>query len=152
MHKPPPEPQPLSLTIRDLALKVPTVVALLAIAGVLGLATSSAYRLAVPEAPPPLEQQWTGGSGNVATMTADVVRRTLPDPDPRQRRPPCDPDVGEEAINGACWIRLSVEKCNTQKAFEHNGKCYWRALRPEPLPRSPTSGEGRPVGVAGGAE
>lgn len=155
MHKPT-EPSPLRFSIRGMVVTVPqavivpvTMLVLLAFSGLLGLATSSAYHLAVPEVQPPLEQRWTAGTGSVATMTANLVRGELPRPDPRQRKPPCAEKIGEEAINGWCWLQLAVRppcpKDPDAYAWEHNGKCYAYALRAAGLP---TSGESRPLGVA----
>lgn len=152
MPKPPEqphEPAPILLSLRDLTLKIPTVVGLLAVAIVLGVPLGLTYRAGQMEAvPAPTEQRWTASSGLSVAVAAMALRGALPGPDPRQKRAPCDAEVAEEEIGGVCWIRLDVEKCNAKKAYPINGKCYWRALRPEPLPREPTSGEGRPLGVA----
>lgn len=151
MHRPPPpEPRPLSLTVRDLALTVPTVVAMLLVAGLLGLPFALTYQAgqdSAPQAGP--EQRWTAGTGTMASLSMAVVRGALPPADPRQRRPPCLERIGEEAFNGVCWLRLDVRppcpKDLEAYAWEHNGKCYAYALKPAGLP---TSGEGRPLGVA----
>jgi hypothetical protein len=60
----------------------------------------------------------------------------LPDGVETQRKPPCDPDA-EASIGGWCWIPLDAKPCPKGKAFEHEGKCYLRALR---AARAPTTG------------
>lgn len=94
-------------------------------------------------------QQWTTDLS--PRVLAAVLPGTLPGPDPRQKKPPCVTKLGEEAINGWCWLRLDVRPPCPQDpdayAFEHGGKCYGRALRAEKVP---TTGEPRPSNVAGG--
>lgn len=151
---PPLRPQSIVIAVKDLRARVP-------VAAVVALAVLVSPGLAYLVAPNPAdaastvqqsvvitpEQNFTAGAG-MATFALASVRGALPPPDPRQKVAPCDTDVGEEEIGGVCWIRLAVDKCNAQKAYPHNGKCYWRALRPEKLPRNPTSGEPRPLGIA----
>jgi hypothetical protein len=85
----------------------------------------------------------------VASVAFAAVRGALPPPDPRQRKPPCALDMGEEEIGEVCWIRLDVDPpCPAGKAWERKGKCYARVLEVKALPRDPTSGEPRPLGVA----
>lgn len=153
MNKPPPhEPHPpLSLTIRDLVFKVPTVVALLAVGGLFGVPLSLAYRAGqeAPVEPRPTEQFWTAGTGAVASMGLNVALGALPAPDIRQRRPPCNDAMGEQEFDGVCWIWLGKPPpCPAGQAWERGGRCYARVLEVKPLPREPTSGEGRPLGVA----
>jgi hypothetical protein len=150
MPKSPPPMRPLAVSIVVSRLHVIVPVAAVA---ALALVLTPGLALLLLQPPPglleaPREQRWTADTGNVASLAWAALRGVLPPPDPRQKRAPCDPEVGEEDIGGVCWIRLAVEKCPAGKAFPHNGKCYWRALRPEPLPREPTSGDGRPLGVA----
>lgn len=148
MPKTPPEPQPLRVTVRDLVVTIPTVVALLTVAGLIGLPLSLSYRSGMEAAPEPPEQRWTAGTGTAASLATLAVRGALPAPDPRQKRAPCDDELAEEEIGGVCWQRLPVAKCNEMKAFSHNGNCYLRVMKVAPLPRDPTSGDGRPLGVA----
>lgn len=156
MPPPSPEPKPAAFrfSARDvtLFLSAPSVVlvvlALSAAPGMVGAAMALMHQEAPALPPGPMDERWTAGTGSVASLSLMVVRGALPPPDPRQKRAPCDPEVGEEEFNGVCWIRLAVEKCNEKKAYPHNGKCYWRALRPAPLPREPTTGEPRPLGIA----
>jgi hypothetical protein len=58
--------------------------------------------------------------------------------------------MGEEAINGVCWLRLDIRppcpKDAEAYAFEHEGKCYAYALRAE---RPKQSGDPQLVNVAG---
>jgi hypothetical protein len=151
MNKQPPTTESLRLAVKDFVFTLPTVVALLCVAGLLGVPLGLAYRAGMGEAlpSPAVEQRWTAGTGSVASLASWVVRGALPAPDPRQRRPPCASSIGEEAINGVCWLRLDIRppcpKDPEAYAWEHNGKCYAYALKPAGLP---TSGEGRVPGVA----
>lgn len=106
-----------------------------------------------PVLPSPLEpavplQEWTVDAGTLPYF-ASVVLGRLPQPDPRQRRPPCATRMGEEAINGVCWLRLDVDPPCPQDpgatAYEHGGKCYAFALH---AARTPTSGDVYPVNLA----
>jgi hypothetical protein len=147
MRKPPPTLRPLavSIVVDGLRLYVPVAaVAVLVLALTPGLLSLLMGPAKMPATEP--EQRWTAGPG-VASMAMDVVRGALPAPDPRQRKAPCDPDV-EREVGGYCWVPIAVWPCPKGKTWEHAGKCYQRALRVEKLPRDPTSGEGRPLGVA----
>ena len=148
MPKPPEQP-PLLLS---LTMAIPTVVALLAVAGVIGLPLGWVYRAGQDSGPVPLqahqEQHWTANPGLPVAVASLAARGALPPPDPRQKPAPCDDELGEEDIGGACWQRLPVAKCNERKAFPYNGRCYLRVMQVAPLPREPTSGEGRQRGVA----
>lgn len=151
MPKPPPPVRPLavSIIIGQLKVTVPVaaiIVLVLGASGVGVLLRESPGVATLPKASP--AQRWTAGTGTMAALANAAVRGVLPPPDPRQKLAPCDSEVGEEEIEGACWLRLAVEKCNDRKAYPYKGKCYWRALRPEPLPREPTSGDGLPLGIA----
>lgn len=151
--KPPAEPKPFRLTIRELVLSIPTVVVLLGLSILAGLPLALSYRAGQADAAvtsqAPLEQRWTAGTGAVASMAPMAVRGALPPPDPRQRRPPCAAAIGEESINGVCWLRLDIRppcpKDPEAYAWEHNGKCYAYSMKAAGVP---TSGEGRPLGVA----
>lgn len=156
MPPPPLKQLPLLLVIDRFRLRVPQWVGLvvLAVAVPTGLwAGLGDSRRLPPTAPvpsptsPPMDLQ-TSTYAPYPLVMATLGR--LPDGVDTQRKPPCDPDA-EEAIGGWCWIPLAVEKCPTDKgkAFEHNGKCYLRALR---AARSPTTGEPRPFPVAGPAD
>lgn len=115
--------------------------------GVVMLWSSDTHR--APPRPPPVVdgalplQEWA--TDTVPHFLSSSIAGVLPAPDPRQRKPPCDPDM-ERAIEGACWIPVDVKPCPKGKAFEHDGQCYARALNPA---RTPTSGEPRPSNVAG---
>jgi len=88
-------------------------------------------------------QQWA--TDTVPHFISSSITGALPAPDPRQRKPPCDPDM-ERAIEGSCWIPVDVKPCPKGKAWEHEGQCYARALN---AARLPSSGEFRPSNVAG---
>jgi hypothetical protein len=147
MRKPPPPLRPLavSIVVDGLRLYVPVAaLAVLVLAATPGLLSILSTQAQAPASE--LEQRWTAGPG-VASMAVEVVRGALPSPDPRQRKAPCDPDV-EHELNGYCWVPIAVWPCPKGKTWEHAGKCYQRALRVEKLPRDPTSGEGRSLGLA----
>jgi hypothetical protein len=151
MPKPPPPFRPLavSIVVERLRIVLPiAAVALVVVALSPGLAL-----LLMPRPPPSLapamqpEEEYTSGA-HLSTFAA-LAYGALPAPDPRQRTPPCAEDVGEEEFSGACWLRLDIQPpCPAGKTWERNRKCYTRALRVEKLPREPTSGEHRTLGVA----
>lgn len=94
---------------------------------------------------PPAAQAWATDTASVLTALGTWVPGTLPPPDPRQRKPPCDPDMELEA-QGFCWVGLLVKPpCPEGKAYEHRGACYGRSIRPE---RLPTTGEPKPTPLA----
>lgn len=99
------------------------------------------------EAPVPLEE-WTADAGVVRPAIIEAVKAKLPSPAPGQKlAAQCDAELGEVAINGACWMRTDVTPpCPPKKLWEHEKIC-WR-----PIPktaRAPQSGEPlRPGGVA----
>lgn len=150
MSKPPPPLRPLavSIVLSELKIIVPVAaVAVLAVALVPGLAVLLQPPLNLPAEPK--EQRWTAGTASVASLVPSALQGALPPPDPRQRKPPCALDMGEEESGGVCWIRLDVEPpCPQGKAWERGGKCYARVLEVKAMPREPTSGEGRPLGIA----
>jgi hypothetical protein len=79
-------------------------------------------------APPMFEEALTDGK-------TPVVVRPPAKPLDWQKRPPCDADAGEEAINGACYFAAKrVPPCG--RLVEHEGSCY-RAIAK--APREPTS-------------
>jgi hypothetical protein len=151
MPKPPPPLRPLavSVVLGELRVLIPvTALAILAIALTPGLALLLQPSLQ-RHGEAPSEQAWTAGTTSVASLAWTSVRGALPPPDPRQRKPPCALDMGEEESGGVCWIRLDVEPpCPQGKAWERGGKCYARVLEVKALPREPTSGEGRTLGIA----
>jgi hypothetical protein len=148
-----PEPEPLNPVPKSpsaffLAI-IPLPIAALIIGGIVLVVHGYPSRplgeaLAVPL--PNLEQaqqEWTTAAP-VASFATMTNAGKLPAVDNRQLLAPCDPDL-YVTINGACWIPLALEKCPKGKAFEHEGKCYARALRAE---RVPQSGEPRASSVA----
>jgi hypothetical protein len=153
MLQPPPrrDPKPLRFSAERVRLTVPQFVALVGMALVIGLPLAASYlagqeSVAVRPAPAPLEEEpvpqvWATDTAPSFGMLARTLPGKLPPADPRQRRPPCDPDM-EEAIDGVCWVPLALAHCPVEKgkAFEHNGKCYGRALQPA---RVPSTGEPR---------
>lgn len=147
MSKPPPPLRPLGIAIavRDLRLFVPiAAVALL----VLGAVPSLLYAL-TPRLPPPSEeltQDWTSDTSQPLRFAAMALGKLPPDDDRRQLRAPCDTDMYVE-MDGRCWLPLALDPCPNKKgAFQHEGKCYARALKAQGIP---TSGEQpRPLGVA----
>lgn len=105
--------------------------------------------LPVPSpARPQIELQgWTADVRSTQTMVSWIIPGALPPPDPRQRRPPCEPLI-EAEIGGVCWTYLGI-KPPCGKAWQHEDKCYLRALEAVKMPRVPSTGEPRaPAGVA----
>ena len=50
-------------------------------------------------------------------------------PEKGWKRPPCDGEMAEYAINGACWTETSkTPPCG--RLYEHEGKCYRPMLAP----------------------
>jgi hypothetical protein len=154
MSKPPPPMRPLALAIvvslKDLRIVVPlAAVAVLALALAptsLALLLSSPGVQRQPVAPP---QEYTASTAPALASLASLLPGGLPLPDPRQRKPPCVEEMGEEEYTGVCWIRLDVRPpCPEGRAWERSGKCYARVLEVKPAPREPTSGERRPLGIA----
>lgn len=118
--------------------------------GAIALWASLAYapgHSAIPPTIRPTLQEYTADA-TTPLIIGTFLRAKLPAPDPRQRRPPCVVRVGEEAINGFCWLRLRIDPpCPVEdQAYEHNGGCYVAVLR---AAGPPTSRDGEiPVGVA----
>lgn len=140
---PPPKQLALSLLIERLHLKVPQWAGLVVLAVV--LPTGAWVALGDSRGTPPVGPVPTPASPPVAFQSSTasafppvlaMVGR-LPQGSETQKKPPCDPDL-EEAIGEWCWIPLDAKPCPERKAFEHNGKCYIRALR---AARAPSSGE-----------
>lgn len=55
-----------------------------------------------------------------------------------QKRPPCDVDMGETAVNGACYIVIGRSPPCGPKLIEYRGLCY-RAIAKAKTP--PVSGQ-----------
>lgn len=147
----PPDPSPLRFTITNLAVTIPTVVAMLAVAGLIGLPLGLTYRAGM-EALPGQEQLWTAGVQQLSSAASASLLGALPGPVANQRRPPCALELGEEEVGGVCWIWLGKPPpCPVGQAWERNGRCYARVLEVKRLPREPTTGEPRPGNVAGSA-
>ena len=90
-------------------------------------------------------QEYTADA--VTPFVIGALLAGLPPPDPRQRKPPCVTRVGEEAINGFCWLKLSIRPpCPAEEhAHEHGNACYMAVLK---AAGPPTSREGdAPLGV-----
>jgi len=68
------------------------------------------------------------------------TRRGIPPkPEPWQKKPPCPKEMGERAINGACYFRIHPEDMKPpckSPALEHGEFC-WRAVAQ--VNRDPTS-------------
>lgn len=153
-HQEPPRPTPpatLRLWLKDLRFSL-SWPAMLGLAVIVALAPATVEVLTRPLAAPgpsplPHPQVPLQVSTYAPLALAVTALGRLPPGVETQRKPPCDPDA-EEAIGGWCWIPLDVEKCPVEKgkAFEHEGKCYLRALRAE---RPPTTGEPTRLPVAG---
>lgn len=147
MRKPQPPPfRPLavSVVVERLRIVLPiAAVALLVAALSPGLAVLLMSREPTTTATN-TPQEWTVGASPLAM--ASMAQGSLPPPDPRQKRKPCNPDF-EVEIEGLCWVQLVAAKCPPD-AIAHGGKCLWRVLKAEKLPQQPTSGEQRPLGVA----
>ena len=143
-------PLAVSVSIHQLRLVLPiAAVAIIAAVTVPGLAWVFSPHPA-PLHPNPPSQEWTAAP-DALPMLARVLPGTLPPPDPRQRKPPCRAGIGEQAINGYCWLQLAVgPPCPAEDgAYEHNGKCFAYVLRAEKAPSTPTSGEPQRANVAG---
>lgn len=146
--KPPPHPEPIKAGLERFGVYGTRWAAGLVVGGLLLWAsqTGRAPSPALPKDDLPV-QQWAADA--IPHVLSSVAAGALPAPDPRQRKPPCDPDL-EREINGHCWIPVDVKPCPKGKAFLHDdGRCYAYALRAE---RLPTTGEPRPGNVAGGAQ
>lgn len=152
MIKPPKPTDParaiaVSVVLERLRIQAPVAaVALVVMALTPGLALLLTTPATLRDFP---EQQWTTAPSGIVSLASSAVRTALPPPDPRQKPPPCDPELAEEEFLGVCWQRLPVLKCNEQKAYPHNGRCYLRVMKVAPLEREPTSGDHlAPTGVA----
>lgn len=53
-----------------------------------------------------------------------------------QKRPPCDEEAGEEAVNGACYFAAKRRPPCGPKLMEQRGTCYRAVAK---TPRPPTS-------------
>lgn len=126
------------------------------LAALIALATLSIHtrepepRPSVTEVLPPVEpaeplQEYTADAG-VPLRIIPAFKAGLPTTvDPRQKKPPCDPDL-EGEFDGLCWTALKKPPpCPAGKAWERDGTCYTRALRAAGVP---SSGEPRPVSIA----
>jgi hypothetical protein len=136
---PPFRPLAVSIVVDRLRIVLPVAaVALVVVALTPSLALLLMPRPAIEKAGAVPPQDWTARA-DVLPMLSRVAPGALPRPDSRQQRPPCRTSIGEEAINGYCWLRLVVEPpCPVGEAYEHGGKCYAYVLRAEKVP---TSGE-----------
>lgn len=117
--------------------------------GLLWLLAAHGGKVPAPSEPPPVDgalplQQWSVDTA--PRLLVSLLQGTLPKPDPRQRKPPCDPDL-EREFDGYCWVALrAMPPCPKGKAWERDGGCYAFALPPA---RVPSSGEPHPSNVAG---
>jgi hypothetical protein len=151
--KPPPHPEPVKAGLEKVGIygtrwgfK----------AGALGVVLLWAAHTGVPAPLPSLPltdaatpQQWTAGVDVAPHMLAAAMVGKLPAPDPRQRKPPCDPDL-EREFDGWCWLALKVTPpCPKGKAWEKDGACFAPSLN---AARIPSTGQIQPGSVAGGAE
>lgn len=147
---PPPEPKPalLRFTAKEIALVLSSpgfVLLALALAASPGLVSLLApQRTPPPTAPNAAAQEFTTDAA--PSRFANVFLGELPaTDDPRQYRAPCESEFYVE-LKGKCWIPLDIKPCPKGRAWEHEGKCYVRALRAE---RTPTSGEPQRANIAG---
>lgn len=63
-------------------------------------------------------------------------RRIIPSkPADWQKKPPCDSDMGEEAIRGACYGRMA-KKPPCEKLIEYEGACYRAVAKAKEVPVS----------------
>jgi hypothetical protein len=150
--KPPPHPQPVKAGLERFGVYgtrwgAMAVIALVALWGV--NEGTPAPQLPVDGVLP--VQQWTVDVSPRAIAFA--LPGALPKPTSTQKRPPCAAKIGEEEVQGYCWLRLDVSPPCPQEAdayaWEYGGKCFQRVLRAE---RTPTTGEIRPGNVAGEAQ
>lgn len=154
MPVPPPPPKQLALllVIDRFRIRLPPWVGLTALAvlvpsGVwMGLGDSRGTPTVGPVPVGPQVELQASTAAAFPPVVAMLNR--LPDGVDTQRKPPCDPEM-EHAIGGWCWIPLDTKPCPKGKAWEHEGRCYLRALR---AARSPTTGEPRTVPVAAPVE
>jgi hypothetical protein len=64
------------------------------------------------------------------------VRLGIPfTPGPNQKTPPCDPEMGEVPINGACYAEMA-KRPPCGKLREHDGRCYRPIAKQERPPSS----------------
>jgi hypothetical protein len=77
-----------------------------------------------------------------------LVLASIPPPGPNQLRAgQCDPDRAQKELNGGCWVKTETPPpCPRGKQWEHEGRCWLPVAPAKPVP---TSGEARPLGVAG---
>lgn len=154
---PPPESSRLRLTVKDLAVSIPTVVALLLVAGLIGLPLSLSYHSGAEsvrplEGPAPLPgpqvplQTWAAGAAPGQLLSA-VAPGTLPSPLQNQKTSKCDADLGEQMLRGGCWMPTDKKPpCPAGKLWEYKDRC-WRPIPRTALP--PTTGEPPNMPVAG---
>jgi hypothetical protein len=159
---PPPHQIALSFVVERLKVVVPPPALVLILLVVVPSAAvwTGLLTLAPPETPPILPsparptvplQEWATDGLHAADMLAVMLAGRLPPPDTtRQRKPPCKVKLGEQAINGWCWLELAVRPpCPTDSdayAYEHDGRCFGYALK---VPGPATTGEPQAGSVAG---
>lgn len=149
--KPPPHPEPVKAGLERFGVYGTRwgAMAVIALVALWGAHTSAPPVPAQPAVDGALPlQQWTAAV-NMSHFVASASKGAMPKPDPRQRKPPCDPDV-EREHGGYCWIPLGVPPpCPKGKAWEKDGACLMPSVR---AARVPTTGEIRPGNVAGEAQ
>lgn len=144
----PQKPQPPRQSPERLSITRGLLAALLALIAVsLHPTTPPAPAMAevVPVEPAEPLQEWTADAGLPLIVLPGMALGKLPKPDPRQKRPPCDPDL-EAEMDGVCWTALKKPPpCPEGKAWQRGDTCYTRALRAVDVPRS---GEPRTATIA----
>ncbi len=102
------------------------------------LALEAVYQLLPPQRAPHLVVELLHAEGPVpAVLTVDAgeeSRYTVPKtPQKDWKRPPCNRDMAEYAINGACWVKTAhTPPC--ARLYEYDGACYIPVARPPQRP------------------
>lgn len=111
----------------------------LAIAALYGAATFITQIACTPARPAPLVLSPVAHEETLADVKERPdagARLGIPlKPEAFQKTPPCDHEMGEVPINGACYAEMA-KRPPCGKLREHDGRCYRPIAKPE---RDPTS-------------
>lgn len=149
MPKPPSILRPSALVLSTSALKVHIPLAMVVWLGVICASRAVAPTLEAGPVPLPVPQvplQETTPAGSLPVLAA-ALPGSLPSPGPNQKRAgKCDQERSQVELAGGCWVKTDHPlPCPRGKQWEHEGRCWLPVAEAKPVP---TSGEGRPLGVA----